>query len=35
MLEVDHKIPKSQGGKDIYDNLQLLHRLLPRHKDSQ
>lgn len=26
VFEVDHKIPKSQGGKDIYDNLQLLHR---------
>ncbi|MBG1262979.1 group II intron reverse transcriptase/maturase [Nostoc commune] len=26
VLEVDHKIPKSKGGKDIYDNLQLLHR---------
>jgi RNA-directed DNA polymerase len=26
VLEVDHKIPKSQGGKDLYDNLQLLHR---------
>ena len=26
VLEVDHKIPKSQGGKDIYDNVQLLHR---------
>jgi 5-methylcytosine-specific restriction endonuclease McrA len=25
VLEVDHKIPKSQGGKDIYDNWQLLH----------
>jgi RNA-directed DNA polymerase len=25
-LEVDHIIPKSQGGKDIYDNLQLLHK---------
>ena len=24
--EVDHKIPKSKGGKDSYDNLQLLHR---------
>lgn len=23
--EVDHIIPKSRGGKDIYDNLQLLH----------
>jgi RNA-directed DNA polymerase len=26
VLEVDHKIPKSQGGKDKYDNWQLLHR---------
>ena len=26
VLEVDHKIPKSQGGKDFYDNLDLLHR---------
>ncbi|MBD2342002.1 group II intron reverse transcriptase/maturase [Calothrix sp. FACHB-156] len=26
VLEVDHKIPKKQGGKDIYENLQLLHR---------
>ncbi|MBD2409208.1 group II intron reverse transcriptase/maturase [Nostoc calcicola FACHB-3891] len=26
VLEVDHKIPKSQGGKDSYDNYQLLHR---------
>jgi RNA-directed DNA polymerase len=26
VLEVDHKIPKSQGGKDVYDNWQLLHR---------
>ena len=25
-LEVDHIVPKSKGGKDIYDNLQLLHR---------
>lgn len=25
-LEVDHIIPKSQGGKDTYTNLQLLHR---------
>ena len=24
--EVDHKIPKSQGGKDSYENSQLLHR---------
>ena len=26
LLEVDHIVPKSLGGKDIYDNLQLLHR---------
>jgi RNA-directed DNA polymerase len=25
-LEVDHIIPRSQGGKDEYKNLQLLHR---------
>jgi RNA-directed DNA polymerase len=26
VMEVDHKIPKSKGGKDSYDNWQLLHR---------
>jgi RNA-directed DNA polymerase len=26
MVEVDHIIPTSLGGKDIYDNLQLLHQ---------
>ena len=25
-IEVDHIIPKTQGGKDLYNNLQLLHR---------
>jgi RNA-directed DNA polymerase len=25
VMEVDHITPKSQGGKDRYDNLQLLH----------
>ena len=25
-IEVDHIIPKSKGGKDNYDNWQLLHR---------
>ena len=25
-IEVDHIVPKSQGGKDIYKNLQALHR---------
>ncbi|HEY9707243.1 MAG TPA: group II intron reverse transcriptase/maturase, partial [Oculatellaceae cyanobacterium] len=26
VMEVDHKIPKSQGGKDSYSNWDLLHR---------
>ncbi|MBW4647690.1 MAG: group II intron reverse transcriptase/maturase [Kastovskya adunca ATA6-11-RM4] len=26
VMEVDHRIPKSKGGKDSYDNLELLHR---------
>ena len=26
MMEVDHTTPRSQGGKDEYQNLQLLHR---------
>jgi RNA-directed DNA polymerase len=26
IVEVDHIVPKSLGGKDTYDNLQLLHR---------
>ena len=26
LLEVDHLIPKSLGGTDLYVNLQLLHR---------
>ncbi|MCC5612291.1 HNH endonuclease [Nostoc sp. CHAB 5834] len=26
LIEVDHIIPKSQGGKDVYSNLQALHR---------
>lgn len=26
LLEIDHKIPKSQGAKDSYINLRLLHR---------
>ena len=26
ILEVDHIIPRSHGGKDEYVNLQLLHR---------
>jgi RNA-directed DNA polymerase len=26
VMETDHIIPKSKGGKDVYDNWQLLHR---------
>jgi len=26
MLEIDHIIPKSQGGRSEYKNMQLLHR---------
>lgn len=26
LVEVDHIVPRSQGGKDAYNNLQLLHR---------
>jgi RNA-directed DNA polymerase len=26
VIEVDHRIPKSKGGKDSYDNWELLHR---------
>ncbi len=26
VIKLDHKIPKSKGGKDSYENMQLLHR---------
>jgi RNA-directed DNA polymerase len=26
VIEIDHIVPKSLGGKDDYKNLQLLHR---------
>lgn len=26
VIEIDHIKPKAKGGKDVYDNLQLLHR---------
>jgi RNA-directed DNA polymerase len=35
VVEVDHIIPKSQGGKDVYANLQLLHRICHTQKTSQ
>jgi RNA-directed DNA polymerase len=25
LMEIDHLVPRSKGGKDNYDNLQLLH----------
>lgn len=25
LMEIDLKLPRSKGGKDTYDNLQLLH----------
>ena len=26
IIEVDHIVPRSVGGKDTYENIQLLHR---------
>jgi RNA-directed DNA polymerase len=26
LMDIDHRIPKSKGGRDSYENLQLLHR---------
>ncbi|MFO7144897.1 RNA-dependent DNA polymerase, partial [Arthrospira sp. PCC 8006] len=26
LIEIDHIVPRSQGGKDDYKNIQLLHR---------
>lgn len=34
-LEVDHIIPKSRGGKDSYDNWQLLHTHCHHQKSAQ
>jgi RNA-directed DNA polymerase len=34
-IEVDHVIPKSQGGSRRFDNLQLLHRHCHRRKTTQ
>lgn len=33
--EIDHIIPKSKGGKDTYDNLQLLHKSCHLEKTKQ
>lgn len=35
VMEVDHIIPKSKGGKNSYDNLQLLHRHCHDEKTAQ
>jgi RNA-directed DNA polymerase len=35
LLEIDHKIPKSQGGKDTHNNCQLLHRHCHDNKTAQ
>ena len=35
LIEVDHIIPKSQGGKDVYGNLQALHRHCHDSKTAQ
>ena len=35
LMETDHKNPKSQGGRDNYDNLQLLHRHCHVNKTAQ
>jgi 5-methylcytosine-specific restriction endonuclease McrA len=35
ITELDHIIPKSIGGKDIYENWQLLHRHCHDEKSRQ
>jgi RNA-directed DNA polymerase len=35
VLEVDHIVPKSEGGKDQYKNLQLLHRHCHHEKTAE
>lgn len=35
LLEIDHTIPTANGGKDTYDNLQLLHRHCHDKKTAQ
>ena len=35
IIELDHKIPRSLGGKDCYDNWQLLHRHCHNRKTTE
>jgi RNA-directed DNA polymerase len=35
IMEVDHKIPRFKGGKDAYDNLQLLHAYCHKQKTKE
>ncbi len=35
LMEIDHVIPKSLGGKDEYKNLQLLHKHCHDHKTAR
>ena len=35
ILEVDHIIPKAEGGKDQYSNYQLLHRHCHHQKTAE
>ena len=34
-MEVDHIVPKAEGGKDHYKNLQLLHRHCHHQKTAE
>jgi RNA-directed DNA polymerase len=35
VVEVDHIVPKKEGGKDYYENLQLLHRHCHHEKTAE
>lgn len=34
-MEIDHKIPQFKGGRDVYENLQLLHAYCHKQKTKQ